>query len=733
MKKTILHCKTTVLTISLLVVLLGCTKKLDRYKDPVWLGGSSLETLEDEKNNGKYSIFIQLMDKAKYRSAVEKQLSTLFVPDNAAFEKYFQEKGIEGIGNLTDEQALALFTLHYLPDPRSANLLIYEKAWNRLESATGEYGTLFFRKPSKSFTVPYIVVPKTGTYANKELYISTTIKYVPVFSKQFFHDFNGNGAVDYPFMYPGSEWGGLLSWHSAKILLPDRIDSTDNIEDLTNPTSSGFIYYIDRVVDIMPTVEQYIVAHQDQFGLFYDLLQRYATITKGSVDKQGRSLYTKSYTNISNIAAEDGPSGGLPACLLYVFTVFLPDNNLLQTYLNNTVLQPDGYPAIDSVPDVTIRYILQSQITNRLELKSKFTKAFYNVYGDLSVIDANDVEPGFMCSNGLVYKSKKILEPNVFICTPGKLFFNKNYSTFLTMLTNANMVATLSSDRKVTLFAPDNNQLYAANIRMSVNATGAQEIQQLTDAGQWKPMSAGDLSTYVQDHIYNGELTDLTGNDYLEMFSHNYVHYSNNSITGGLNNQLGTAASIVGENTSKNGKLYYISNPIQTKFRIGQYLVNDPDLSEFVNIMALSQIIQLDYQEKDTKNIYPNISITENSGAFYWTVFAPTNQAIHDGLANGSIDTVLSKLTPAELNAKIEALKNFVYYHLVQKVIFDNGRVQGIQKTYLTNSNITITNNVNNLVITDATGQNVAVDHANANHVVKRGVVHKITSVLKYK
>jgi hypothetical protein len=57
----------------------------------------------------------------------------------------------------------------------------------------------------------------------------------------------------------------------------------------------------------------------------------------------------------------------------------------------------------------------------------------------------------------------------------------------------------------------------------------------------------------------------------------------------------------------------------------------------------------------------------------------------------------------------------------------------GTFTTLLASASLNITNNVNNLIITDASGQEVTVNHEDADHLVRRGVVHKITYVLKYK
>jgi uncharacterized surface protein with fasciclin (FAS1) repeats len=607
-----------------------------------------------------------------------------------------------------------------LPNPVNANHLVYEKAWSLLESATGEYGALFFRKPIKSFAAPYIEIPKYDkTWKGQELLIYSGAKYMPLLSSFYFHDRNGDGSEDYPFIYPNSTWGGLLQWNNARILPPEGKENTTNIEDLANTTSSGFIYYLEQVVDSLPNVEQYLFAHQDQYGLFYDLMQRFATYRKAGTDKQGRQLFSKNYVDLSNVGLEDGPTGGQPASLLNIFTVFLPDNNLLQTYLDNTVLKT--YPSLAEVPDVTIRYILQSQIANQLELKSKFTKQFYNFYGDKSVINASDVEPGYMCSNGVIYKSKRILEPNVFLCVPGPLFFNSNYSVFLTMLTNTGMIPTLSGEKEVTVFAPSNDQFLAADIRLFFTSSETSEFQEKADDGQWIGIPEEVLATYAQDHIYTGKLSDLSGEGYIEMYSHNYVHYSSQELSGGLNIHKGIPASLVDQEERKNGILYFIDQPILSKYRMGQYIMSDPDLSEFAKLLIATNLLDTAYIEPGTKNKYPNIKITEAANDFYWTAFIPDNAAMAQAETEGIIPTDEAELL------------SFVYYHLVKKTIFDDGVLSGTFNTLLAGASLTIINNKNNLIITDASGQEVSLNHADANHLVRRGVVHKITSVLKYK
>ena len=56
------------------------------------------------------------------------------------------------------------------------------------------------------------------------------------------------------------------------------------------------------------------------------------------------------------------------------------------------------------------------------------------------------------------------------------------------------------------------------------------------------------------------------------------------------------------ESDSKNGILYYIDQPIETEYRMGQYISNDPDLSDFTQLMIETGLLDPNFEESDTKN-----------------------------------------------------------------------------------------------------------------------------------
>ncbi len=732
------------------VVLLGITGCEDRSNDPFeippWLGGSSIETLQER---GNYTIFLELMEKANYTEPISKQLFTLFVPDDNAFREYFKSAGINSVADLTEDEAVQLFTLHVLRNPRSRGNLIYEFAWGEYQGpdqgGMGEYASLFHRKPTPSTSIPY---KETIRYlpgrVGEELLIYTGDKNVPLFSEEFFHDYGGlQDGSDYLFLYPDSKWKEgytsnlkALNWHNAMVIPNPEIP-----DELEVRTASGFIYFIDRVVPPMPSIEEYMRDNPDRFGVYYDILQRFATYGNSKVDEQDRVLWRKGYDMVFNLAEERGTSLDQAVPPQNMWSAFIPNNTTLQNYLDNTVLK--NYSSLDSVPRVTLYYILQTQLSRTLVIKSKMENSYFNAFGDKTPINLSDIVSRYMTSNGPVYETNRVLEPNVFTCVPGILFVDKDYTTLLYVLSEANVLSTLSNpDADVTLFATTNKQLEEYGIRY--NETDAIVEFRSPVNGQWNTMRNSDLVNFAQDQVVNGPLSDFTGDGYARLASGNYVHYAANKLESSENQMKGEPGTLVSvEENERNGFLVKLDKPIQSRWVIGQYLVNDPDLSEFTGLLTSTRLLDTRYRDPITREVIQNLKFF--AAADNWTAFIPTNEAMEKARAEGIIPegTGVSWYNGLSNEGK-DSIDNFIMNHfLVNTVVFDDGNLSGAFDTnysYLDedgktkiNSKLNIINEPQNLTIADITGQEVTVEHENADILVQKGVVHKINTALKYR
>ena len=718
--------------VGMIVGMVGCSDHQERYEDPPWLGGSSIETLEER---GNYTEFLKLMEKANYTDPISKQLFTLFVPSDEAFRAYFQSIGKSSVDDLTKDEAVQLFTLHVLRNPRSRFQLIYEYAWSELQGPKGEYASLFHRKATPSTSIPY---KETIKYVpgreGEEVLMYTGEKNVPLFTYEFFGDFGGDReGSDYLYMYPGSTWAlnypssiKGMNWHNAMVIPNPLIP-----EELEVRTASGFIYFLDRVVPPMPSIEEYLLANPDKYGLYYDILQRFAAYGGQKIDEQKRVLYRKSYDLVFNLAEERGPSTNTDVPPQNMWSAFIPTNTVMQDYLDNTVLK--YYPSLDSVPLVTLYYILQTQLSGSLAVISKLEKGYFNSFGDAVTITRSDIRSGYMCSNGVVYEMNKVLEPNVFTCVPGLLFIDKNYSTMLFALNQANMLSSLSNpESDVTVFASTNEKLEEYGIRY--NATSSIIESRGPIDGKWGPMNTTELTMFAQDQIYKGILPDMTSSQgYAEMSSGNFINYSNGQVKGAENMFSGVIPNIEESiENERNGFLVKVDYPVVSRVVMGKYIMSDPDLSDFAQLLIDTKLLDSKYKDPITKENIPNLKFLAVSK--YWTAFLPTNAAMAEARTLGLVPKTTS----------VDSITSFIMYHFVKNdVVFDDGLRSG---TFTTNrtykdpidgktnlySTVEITNSPNNLSVKDVSGQVINVDHADADILVRKGVVHKINSVLKY-
>jgi len=691
------------------------------FETPPWLGGSSIEMLKGDSLN-RYTIFLELMEKANYKIPVEKQLFTLFVPDNESFTKYFQSIGKTGVADLTEDEAVQLFTLHILRNSLSRYHLIYEYLWGEEQGPKGEYAALFFRKSISSQSLPKIEIPKyNSTFKGKEVLVYSDNKLIPIFSTDYFEDYFGApDGSDYLFMYPESKWGNNLNIHSAMVT---------NAEVRT---ANGFIYYLDNVIPPMPNINEYLRDKGDEFTVFYDLMQRFAIYSYTKTRETDKvKMFKKGYNKIMDLAVEGGPFGDGERRLKEMYTAFVPTDETLTKYLNEKIL--NTYESIDSVPEITLEYLVQTQMARQLCLISKIEKSYFNAYGDRELMSRNNIVSAHMCSNGLVYGSNRVLEPKVFTTVPGRLFFDKNYSTFLYAVNTAGLMSRLSDDeQKVTLFAITNEQMEANNIRYN---TDRKFLQYRGTDGLWVRMNADLLTNFVLDHIYSGKISDLSGEGFIEMQSKNFVYYNNNSIQAGYNKfEESTPKVTTAIENERNGFLYLIDDAIKTKYSFGQYIVDDPALEKFEKLLVAANLLDLSSIDPVSEDTIPSLRFIIEQD--YWTGFLPDNEAIAKAIDQGLIPEITESLSAGAL----DTIRTFCYYHFVREnVIFDDGKLSGIFSSNYPSevtefgtiyAKLTVNNSKNNLSVIDLSGQTVNVKHINANNLVTSGVIHKISSPL---
>ena len=713
-----------IITVISLLVVTGCEKIFedkhqDRFQDPPWLDGSILKTLQEDTTG--FDIFLALMDRAGYTDKMERGIYSLFVADDDSYREYFNSIGIDSVGQLSNNDARQLFELNLVNSPRSEHQLIYDYIFGAWQGPGSEYGALIFRIGTPSKSPPQLEeVRYDPVFQGQTLNIISSTKFVPVFSTEFFRDFNGaTDGSDFNYFFPDVPWETKLvyntKWYNANI-------------NLAKVCSNGYIYFLDKAVPIINSIEEYLRNNQDRYGLYYDIAQRFARYYyAGRLDDPDRTVvYTKTYTATGllgiNFADENGPSG---SDAVYqrrsIYSALIPTDEALQAYLDSTIFE--YYPVIDSVPEVTLTYILQAHLTKHFELPSKMAKTFFNYYSDIIPIDPyEDVVEATILSNGAFFGLNRVLEPLAFKTVTGPLFFNNNYTTFLYALNASGLMTSLTRDDiKATVFAPPNTKLLEWGINYNKSL---ERLEKRRSDGVWEAMDELDIIEFVQDHFVYEEMDNLSDEGYLFTESENVFYHKDNKIISGGNNEDNDEATVIEIIDSKiNGKLMLLDNVVKApKKSVAEHVTSDPDFSEFFQLCVQADLVD-SITIQGTLERIPRIKFMID--AEKWTCFIPDNNSVASALAIGNI--------PQDADSLVQ----FIKYHFIPDVmLFDFYDKSGTYETAASDtlgSPLTLEINITTgkLDATDKTGQVVTVAPSNANILVSDGIYHKISSAFK--
>jgi len=699
--------KNTFLAIILMSIYNSCEIDKEPYKTPEWLGGSIFETLE---KNGNYTILIRLAEIAEYRDIIESDVYTFFAANDDAFKEFLAGRGVDSVGQLSKRECKSLMALLSLRKGRSRDQLIYQYINDRWQDSTSEYLSRFFRwdLPAKYY-IQKEVVKYNPDYQGLELAIVNNHKWMPCISEDLFGDIGGKtDGSDYLYFFPNSTWTGL-QWFNAAVTGPEA------------KCSNGFIFYIDQVVPIPPSIDEYLRNNQDKYGVFYDLMQRFATYTPTTELGIDYDIYTKAYADVRDIAFENGPQRlGYEATNFY--TAYIPTDDVMQEYLDNAFLT-GKFASIDSVPRETIIYLLNGHIAGNWVFPSQIRNEFLNPYGETIDFDLDkDVTDATMCSNGALYEINRVLEPLAFKTAPGPLFTDNKYSTFLRALNVVGVIPTLSyPDVPVTVFAADNDRLLAYGIRYN---TLKEIFEQQNIFGIWVDMEEEDLIDFVYDQIIYKGIDDFSGEGIIYTANGTGVYVNNNTFMAGGNREAGEQINVVeATNSNINGVLYLLDNPIKpAKEDFARYIYGNDNYSGFYSLLDKAGLVDSVPDEDDPDLYYKNLKflLTYKN----WTGFLPDNDAIANAESNN--------LIPED---SVE-LGNFLKYHFVaNELISDFNTVSNDYKTAFVDSagiplELKIQSEPKQMIVTDGSGEEVLIDHTTANVFVRDGIAHSIKTVL---
>jgi uncharacterized surface protein with fasciclin (FAS1) repeats len=702
------------LIIILAVLIAACEKKFDEYYSiPDDLIGTILEVLEEE---GNYTQFIKAVEMVEYDDVLGKTGNfTVFAPDDNAFADFFAETGYTSLEDLPEEELKGLVFYHIVFWSYSKFKLLYGLG---VEDATIEYETDNFKKETR-YRLPMVVeTDERGL----EFTVYHENKFIPVFSDEFFTEQELNAAYDYNFFYPNTTYSGFQA---------DRAEITE----FDVPAQNGWIHRINKVL-IPPDNHEQILKEREEFSDFYRLVndrrvyQYNSNYTaqqanEGDIDDDGvlDSLFLKWNSLLTwgyGLDVEDIGGNGQSDML----SVIAPTNNALQNFLDE---RTSGYGSLDDIGEYWMDWFLShyfdinywpSELSSMTEdWDMDLTSVLVN-----SNLDESDMVYTQMASNGPFYGIDRYILPKAFETAAQPIFGDRDYEWFCELLVHY-MVDILINREEIeyTIFAPSNFAMTQSgySARDGLGGFGLYDNQ-----SPLQPVPRNRATDIVKSHIVFGilESEDFEDGTFLKTIQNTYIGIEDGELIGGEDTQT---AGILGpaEGGGSNGVVYKISrfmlSPGRNILNTLTDQVNNPEFDEFHKLLLEAEMILFneDFQYLAMENISTGID---------YTCFIPTNAVIKQARTDG--------LIPEDK----EELKQFLRYHFIEGIVFDDGKQSGTFQTTRfedeeqnTFSTIEIINEKHNLRVRDNMGNIRQV--VSANIQASDGVIHQLDSLLYYK
>ena len=716
--------------------LLSCKKTFDVYYERP----SSLEPAiyTQLQTKGNFKTLLAIIDKSGYKETLNKAgYWTFFAPNDEAFTKFFQERGIAGVDKI--EAATARAMVQYL--------LVYnaftKETLDDYQSATGWVPSTSFRRRTAYYTGFYNDTLQTGTavkaiQSNRNgnavpyVNVDNNNKYITFFTDLYFNTRNLT-AADYTYFFPTAQYTDF-NVGEAKVVTRDIA------------AENGVIHEIDRVVTPLPSIDEYLRS-KPEYSEFKKLYDKYLVSFIVNADATNRyrilsgnssQVYVKAYNsalafslnneNYLKLAENDGQQN--------CWTIFVPKNDVLLDYENKVLLE--YYKSFDAAPTSILLDFLNAHMWQAPVWPSKFSSTVNFVGEEARFNPQSDVVDRKILSNGFFYGTSKVQEANVFSTVYSRAYLDPKFS-IMTRLLNIDLKFTVSypNSRFAFFLVPDavlraagydyntSSNLYTYTAGTTV--TSGEAIRQ-------------NLLRILNTSVIPGDVTDLAGPGIAEAYNGEFIKWNNNQVVSVGTQDAGQTVRVDSTRTTKNGKVYYLNGLLTpTALNIGTHIRNlggasaaASDFNYFANYLTGSGIYNATTGE-----------ITGTVAGTFYTVFVPANaaitQAVKDGLLPGNTTTGVPNFTATTWTAaQKEQVNNFILYHILnKKTLVPNGKESGAFETMLKNANgevlpITVISQQGSMQVTDMNNRKAAVVTARSNNLSNRTVIHLIDNYLKF-
>ena len=421
---------------------------LDERTPEGW-GASIYSWLADQ---GNYQNTVRMIDDLGYREVLAKTGSkTLFVADDAAYERFFQNNdwGVKSYAQLTPSQKkLLLFGSMMDNSMQLGSLSSVEgtppregEAMRRFASST-PYDSVPILSPAQMPDNPYWRRHREKGTPMVCMTDNSTVPLVQFIEKMLVNKRITN--ADYDFIYN----------HTTQRKPGDASVNGVQVEEPNIKCSNGFIHKMAEVVTPLPNMAE-LIRQKPNVRLFNHLLERYcapypldqATTTQYNFlyDTNVDTVYQKRFFsrksqggNPVNSTPDKGPVNGMlkfdPEWNAYysglndqdgnivmqrdMAVIMVPSDQALNEYWNEgagKVLR-DYYGSWDNIPDEVVSKLIDNNMLSSFvsSVPSKFNNIL-NDANDPMGVKEEAIDSVWLCCNGAIYLTNRVYSPTAYV------------------------------------------------------------------------------------------------------------------------------------------------------------------------------------------------------------------------------------------------------------------------------------------------------------------------------
>ena len=731
--------------LSLALLFSACQKKDwdEYYGRPSDLAPPIYQQLQAK---GNFTNLLAVIDKSGYKDILGKSGSwTMFAPNDAAFEKYFQENNISSVNEIDAETAkkIALYGLVYNPY-RKDQLSFFQ-------TSAGPDTNGSFRRKTAYYDFVYTENGKkvVNSSRNGVNYVAgeNNNKHIPYFIDEYLTA-NNIAPGDYSKFYPGKTFAGFHVG-KAKVVTADI------------PAENGVIHEIDEVIEALPNVDQYLAnkaeyshfkALLDQFVTYVpnaDFTKRYQALT-GSAD----SVFIKSYQSLVFAPNNEGYMGGQTDAQNMSWSIAVPRNAELDSYVADLLKYYGG--AFSNAP----ASVLIDFINSHMWISPLWPSGLQDIENsqlEVATFSEADVIENKVLSNANFFGLSKPHEANVFRTVYGHAYLNPAY-LWMTRAINGN------ADVRDFLIAPKiNTSVFLISNEDLVDA-GYGYDENTSQWGYAKPGSGvsisygaqagASLNRLIRTSVLKEKIESFAGSGIIEAFNGEYIKFKANKLYASGNVAEGTEVSITETREAVNGNAYVTNGMLkfaEDNINLGYTLKTLANSSDPLVRNSYSHF----YKYLEGSSLWTNASKTlidgVELGAFY-TMFVPTNAAIEEAVKAGrlpgdAITGIPSFSAGSQSAAQKAAVERMIKYSIMNMPVNSSVAVDGkkdgnfttILKNAVNESRILRVRYAPNKapasmeLVDDSANPNVATVNVElSNNLSNRALIHSINKVLKF-